>query len=464
MNAETVAVIVAVLVAVGAFVAWRIARGRRPDEVPTQPSVQDLDTPKEAVVAEPPPVPVAPPRAAPPHVAPVPPPPAPARPPAEPSAPARAAPAPSPLPPSIVPPTVITAPPAPRPAPPVIERVLSLDTATEAEWEVATPVALSAAQAASVATALGAERHPSVLAVRFAPGTAIAVARGDQAVMRRLADGGTARRWLDGTTSTLIAATALASDADERFLAALGTEMRELKAMLAGLPAKLANAGNGRLKPLVQDLARFAREAHDNFASAVGKAAFRERVEEAGGRAIDIWRELVERTGAARQQLDALSRTSRFGEAQVEKALAQVRDLQDQERLQDIAGRAVAASQVLRLAVGEAPGGAAAETLASTLAALEAGLALDRSVGIRLVEAEKAAKGDPYVGRAEFEANRAALRKLLERFVGPPPMLALQRLEAAKVAEALDAEGSSPRRLLVRNGVGVCAMRWSVGG
>jgi hypothetical protein len=461
MSNEIVVALVVLLVAVVAGVGWRLMRGRAsPDAVTTRPPVQDLDPPAEPVEEAPPPV-------APPVVAtptPVTPPrPAPAPPPVRPPPPARAAPPPpAPVPPAPVPPTIVMAPPVPRPAPPVLERVLALDTATEAEWDVGIAVALSAAQAASVATALGAERHPSVLAVRFEPGAAMAVARGEQAVMRRLGESGSGGRWLDGTTSTLVAATALASHAHERFLGALGDEMRELKALLASLPPKLA-AGNGRLKPLVQDLSRFAREAHDNFATAVGKVAFRERVEEAGGRALAVWRELVERADGVRGQLDALSRTPRFGEVQVEKALALLRDLNDQERLQEIAGRAVAAAHVLRLALGETPGEAGTAVLTSAIAACESGLALDRSVAARLVDAEKAAKGDPYVGKAEFEANRAAVRKLLERFTAPPGTLALQRLEAARGAEALDADGAVPRRLLVRNGVGVCAMRWSAG-
>ena len=145
----------------------------------------------------------------------------------------------------------------------------------------------------------------------------------------------------------------LAGLANERFLESLGDEMRELKSLLAGLAPKIDGLADGRLKALVQDLSRFAREARENYASAIGKAAFRERIEDAAERALNIWRDAVERTDAARQPLETLSKSPRFGEVQVEKALALMRALHEQKRIQEISARTLAAAHTLRLAVGD---------------------------------------------------------------------------------------------------------------
>jgi len=299
-------------------------------------------------------------------------------------------------------------------------------------------------------------------------GTAIAVGRGDQPFMRALANAaGSAPpppgRWLDSTAATTLAATALAGLANERFLEALGDDVRDLKTELAALSPKLAALGDGRLKTLVQDLSRFAREARDNYASALGKAAFRERIDEAADRALGMWRDLVERTDGVRQQIDALTRTQRFGEAQVDKALALLRELIDLERWQEISARTLAAAQVLRVVMGELPASGGADPLASATAALQAGLDQDLDQSLRLSDCEKGARGDPYVGKAEFEANRAALRKLVARPMAERVTPSLERLEAARTAEALDPRGASPRRLLIRASREACTMRWSAG-
>lgn len=361
-----------------------------------------------------------------------------------------------------VPVTVIM---APRPPAQIIERVLALEPASQAEWDTAMPLALSAVQSASVVSSLAATGNPAFHAIDFEAGAAIAVGRGDLAFMHALASASAgvpsrSGRWLDSTAATALAATALAGLANERFLEALGDECRELKAELAAFPPKLAALGDPRLKTLVQDLSRFAREAHDNYASALGKAAFRERVDESGERILSIWRGLVEKADAVRQQLDALTRVQRFGEAQVEKALTQLRELSDVERWQQIAARSLAAAQVLRVVMGEKPAGGGTGPLASAAAALQAGLDQDRDLALRLSDCEKGARGDPYVGKAEFEANRAALRKLLGRPVADLVARALERLEAARTAEALDPGGLPPRRLLIRASAETCTMRW----
>jgi hypothetical protein len=356
-----------------------------------------------------------------------------------------------------VPVTVIMV--TPRPPVPVIERVLALEPASQGEWDEGVPMALSAAQSASLAASLSLGSNPALHAVVFDAGIAVAIGRADPSFMRSLAAAPAdaperSRRWLDSPAASALAATALAGLANENFLELLGDEVRELKAQLAALSPKLASLGDGRLKTLVQDLSRFAREARDNYASALGKAAFRERIDEAGERALSIWRDLVGRVDAARQQLVLLSKSQRFGEAQVEKALAQIRELNDLERCQEIAARSLAAAHVLRIVMGDVPSVA---SLNSAAAALQAGLDQDRELALHLGDCEKGAKGDPYVGRAEFEANRAALRKLIDRPVAELVAPAMERLAAARSAEPLDPR----RRLLIRTTSNTCAMRWA---
>ncbi|MGZ5186504.1 MAG: hypothetical protein ACXWCO_15495 [Caldimonas sp.] len=355
---------------------------------------------------------------------------------------------------------------APRPPAPLIERVLALEAAAQGEWDSGVPLALSAAQSASLATTLALASGPAAYAIVFESGSAVALGRADQAFMRSLASASAkgpdgSRHWLDSRAAAALAASALAGLANERFLDALGDEVRELKALLAALSLKLTALGDVRLKTLVQDLSRFAREARDNYVSALGKTAFRERVDEATERALGVWRDLVERADAVRRQLDVLAKAQRFGEVQVEKALAQLRELNDVERVQDVAARSLAAAHVLRVVMGELPARGGADPLASAAAALQGGVDQDLSLALSLSDCEKVARGDPYVGKGEFEANRAALRKLIARPVADLAAPALERLEAARSAEALDPVGAPPRRLLIRSSGDTCALRWS---
>jgi hypothetical protein len=290
----------------------------------------------------------------------------------------------------------------------------------------------------------------------------MSVARADLAFMRSLAAGTTsAGRWLDGSAAAVVAAVSLAGLANERFLESLGDEMRELKSLLAGLAPKIDGLADGRLKALVQDLSRFAREARENYASAIGKAAFRERIEDAAERALNIWRDAVERTEGARQPLETLARSPRFGEVQVEKALGLMRALHEQKRIQEISARTLAAAHTLRIAVGDSAGGAPVDPLASAAASLQGGIEQDGDLFTRLIDCEKAARGDPYVGKGEFEANRAALRKLIERPPTEPFAVTLERIAATRAAEPLDPARGPARRLLIRTGADGAAMRLS---
>ena len=461
-------IIAAALVLVGLGLGWWVGRSRRrPDEIApprAAPAARTAAPPEVAAAPVAAPAPVAPPVAAPvaPPVAAAPPPAAPRPAPPQPvaKAPPPAAPPPTV---SLVPPTVIIVPP-PRPAPPVIEKVLALEPASEGEWAAGIALALSPVQSAAVATALGNEELPALYAIDFPPGATMSVARADLAFMRGLAAGATsASRWLDGSAAAVVAAVSLAGLANERFLESLGDEMRALKALLAGLAPKIDGLADGRLKALVQDLSRFAREARENYASAIGKAAFRERIDDAADRALGLWRDAVERTDAARQPLETLSKASRFGEAQVERSLALMRVLHEQKRIGEIAARTLAAAHTLRIAVGDSVAATAADPLASAAAAVQAGIEQDRELHLRLIDCEKAARGDPYVGKGEFEANRAALRKLIERPADEPFVVTLERIAATQAAEPIDPVKGRARRLLIRTGADGAAMRLAAG-
>lgn len=367
--------------------------------------------------------------------------------------------------------TVIMA--RPRPQAPVVERVLVLENVETAEWEAARPLALSAVQGAAVASAMTAAVEAragasAVHAVRFDAGSAIRIARGDVEAIRAVAaacaaSAGRKSRWLDSAAATALAATALAALASERWLDGLGDEMRELKTSVAALPPKLVAQGEGRLKALVQDLSRFAREARDNYVSVIGKFAFRERVGEGCERAAGVWHDVVASVDGVREQLERLVQMPRFGEVQIERSLALWRELQSQERLQEIAARVLAGMHTLRLALGDAAAGAGVDPLTSARATLQAGLDQDRELVARLREREKDAEGDPYVGRAEFMANRAALKKLLDKPIAESMSLALSRLDAAAATGPLDAGAGAPSRLLVLSppGEGTGSLRWS---
>ncbi len=466
MTTTTALIIAAVLVLVGLGLWWAGKSRRRPEdsapaqEAPVEQAATSVPPPVEAVaVPAPPAAPVAAPIAPPVAAAPAPAPAAP-RPPA-PTAPPPNAPPPPAV--SLVPPTVIIVPPQ-RPAAPVIERVLALEPANEGEWAAGIALPLSPVQSASVATALASEGPTAVCAIVFAPGATMSVARADLAFMRGLAaPAASAGRWLDGSAAAVVAAVSLAGLANERFLESLGDEMRALKSLLAALSAKIDGLADGRLKALVQDLSRFAREARENYASAIGKAAFRERIEDAAERALNIWRDAVERTDAARQPLDTLSRVPRFGEVQVEKALALMRALLEQKRIQEVSARTLAAANLLRIAVGDKVALTPVDPLASAAAAMQVGTEQDRELFARLVDCEKGARGDPYVGKGEFEANRAALRKLIERPPEEAFTVTLERIAATQGAEPLDPPTGSARRLLIRTGADGAAMRLSAG-
>ncbi len=384
-----------------------------------------------------------------------------------------------------LPPAWVAAPLTPRPPAPVIERVLPLEAALAAEWDRAQPLALLPAQAAAVGVAMAGrvDGATGFSAVTLRPGAAIGIARADVALMRALAAdaalqaaagraGAPARpvTWLDSSAASALVGTALGALASDLFLARLGDETRELKAAAPRVPAGLPAQDGADLKMLVQDLSRFVREARDNYASAVGKLAFRERVGEAAARAAGLWQDGVGRADGVRQQLDLLLRRSpRFGEAQVDTAMLLWTELQEQERLQGSLGRTLAAAHLLRLAIGDPPGGGRLDPLASALAALAAGAAQNRQLATRFIAVEKTVKSDPSVRKDELAARRASLRQRLEQIgqMGSAALAPAARpLERAAHAGLLDAPAGPGHRLLIardgNQGIGPqrFAVRW----
>ena len=353
--------------------------------------------------------------------------------------------------------------PPPRPAAPVIERVLALEPAGEGEWAAGIALPLSPVQSASVATALAGEELTAAYAIDFAPGATMSVARADLAFMRALAaDATSAGRWLDGSAAAVVAAVSLAGLANERFLESLGDEMRELKSLLAGLAPKIDGLADGRLKALVQDLSRFAREARENYASAIGKAAFRERIEDAAERALNIWRDAVERTDAARQPLETLAKVAalRRGPGR-EVAGADARPARAEADPGNLGAHPGGGEQPAHRRRRQRRASRRSIRWPRPRRPCRRGIDQDRDLFARLIDCEKAARGDPYVGKGEFEANRAALRKLIERPPSEPFALTLERIAATQGAEPLDPPKGSARRLLIRTGADGAAMRLS---
>jgi hypothetical protein len=371
----------------------------------TQPSMRPVPTPAPA----PPPAPVAVPRR---------------EPPAEIPATASVAPAPPPV--------------RARPAPPRIERVLAADDAGPADTTGATPLTLSAAASTALA-AIASASAGRELSIRFPPGTLLAVAHGDIECMRAMAsrheDASSPVLWLDSVAAGTLAAAVLGTQARERHLDALAHEVQEIKAAVAALAPKLAGVHEAALKTLVQDLARYARDAREIYESLVAKAPFRERVDDAAARAGELWGELSSADEATRQKLRTLSSTPRFGEVQVEKTRVLLQEQRQGQRVLAIVGRAAAALAVLRLALGGAEGHRHGSP-APEVPAVRTSIEHDRDLRERLRAAEAAAQGDPYVGRGEFEASRAALRRLLDAAAPDPFAVMHERLSAAQAAVA----------------------------
>ena len=355
-----------------------------------------------------------------------------------------------------------------RPPPPRFERVLGIEAGETQAWSAAVPTPLSAAQAGAVAAACApaddaARRAPddafAVLALAFPAGSILRIARGDADMLKSLStDNETATlralAWLDSKGASTLASTLLAALASARHLDELSGEVQEIKAAFNTLPPKLAALADGRLKSLVQELSRFMREARDNYAASIARPAFRERVDDACARMLALWHEIAGQLDASRQHLGADATAPRFGEVQIERALASLRNLHDERRLQQFAARVLAALHVLRVSLGGTSSAhAGVHPLQSASAALRAGGDEDAALAARLRLCEQSAQGDPYVGRSEFEASRAAMRKVLDKLDEPVAAAGegAARLGTAQAAAAEgfpDASGGDDRWLI----------------
>ncbi len=364
-----------------------------------------------------------------------------------------------------------------RPPPARFERVLGIEAGDAQGWDAAVPMPLSAAQAGAVAAACApavdaARRAPddaiAVLALAFPAGSILRIARGDADLLKSLStDNETATlralAWLDSKGASALASTLLAALASTRHLDELSGEVQEIKTAFNALPTKLAALADGRLKGVVQELSRFMREARDSYAASIARPAFRERVDDACARMLALWREIAGQLDASRQLLGADATAPRFGEVQIERALASLRSLHDERRLQQFAARVLAALHVLRVTLGTPAAHAGVHPLQSAAAALRAGDDEDAALAARLRLCEASAKGDPYVGRSEFEANRATMRKLLDKLVEAPTGAAgdgAGRLGSAQAAAAEgfpDASGGDDRWLVRVDAAGSAA-------
>ncbi|HEX2539952.1 MAG TPA: hypothetical protein VHM00_02600 [Caldimonas sp.] len=329
-----------------------------------------------------------------------------------------------------------------RPPPPRIERVLAVhrpsgeDEGDGASIPLSPPLAEALAALAATPVQPPDDQVPRRFAIALPAAAALAVARADQAQVRSLAAAQECPpsrpvQWLDSTAAAELAAVVLAVEAADTLRDVAG-EMQQLKAMHAALPAKPVGVADARLKALLQESGRYARDARDNYAGLVGRTSFRERVDEAAARASTAWDELKEPDDRRRSQLETLSSTPRFGEVQVERARALLHEHRDAQRVQAIVVRAVAAMAWLRLLLGQRAADER-DVLGGIEATLRQAVEHDAVLRTRLQSAEAGARGDPYVGRGEFEANRAALRKLLDELGGDLPA-ALERVALARSA------------------------------
>lgn len=285
------------------------------------------------------------------------------------------------------------------------------------------------ARAAELDGAPGAE---PVYAVDLPADAALALARGSGSTARESVP----RAAIDATAAANFAAAALALQAARAALPALRARVGEAKAVVAALHPKLVATTEGRVKSLVQDLARYLREAEENYAGAIRKPVFIARVDTACEQAAAVWQGAAALAESARTAIETQARAPRFGEVQLERSLAALRDLQGQRRVLDAAARVLAGWAQLRLLLGDAaPGGESLlRDVASALA--EMGEA-DSRLGAMLSDCLDKAAAPDYVGKAEFNANRTAARELLGSLA--PEALAAPAAAVAHAITALDA-------------------------
>jgi len=338
------------------------------------------------------------------------------------------------------------------------EPALRLERCSAAAWQGATPLEATPMQRDALARLLacadqlevapGAAGEP-LYRLQLRHGAALALARGKLGGASGPELRSAPPEALDPALASQAAAVTLALHCAPVYLVGLRAHVTETKTVAASLHPKLVAQHEGRLKSLLQDLTRYLREAEENYAGAVRKPVFVARVAETCGHAETLWQSVGEAVATARAQLDTQAKASRFGEVQLERSLAALRDLQSQRRAQDSAARILAGWQALRLALGEAAPAAAA-ALRDAAAALRSSDAADRALGDVLKGCIDGAKVPDYVGKAEFIANRSAARELLQRIDAESLEPAGQQLTRA--AEAIEAgyAGEAALELLLR--------------
>ncbi len=338
-----------------------------------------------------------------------------------------------------------------RPQAPRFERVLGIEAASAAAWQSASPLELQPAQARAVLALCGraldaARDEPAhngpILALTFAPGTLLRIARGDAPMLKALAadnDASTLRvlGWLDSHAASALAATLLAALAAARHLDALGTELPALRKEIAALPTSASAAGavGEPLAAVADDLWRLQRGLRGNHAAAVAKPACREQVQQVVDHAGALWRDLHARLDAARGELAAAAGARAPGADQLDRLLAGLRTRGELQAGQQFAGRALAAAWLLRTTLGGARAPAGVHPLQSAAAALRAGAALDRALAKQLAAAVERRPGedeDPVIA-----PMRRAVAEAIETLAAEAePWEGIDRLASAYAAGA----------------------------
>jgi hypothetical protein len=334
--------------------------------------------------------------------------------------------------------------------------VLVLERAPAASWDSATALASTPVQRellsdlmARAAELDGAAEGEAIYAVRLAAGAALPLARSEGAPAGSIMFVSEPPQALDPVAAANFAAAALALQAARLQLPTLRGQVGETKTVAAALHPKLIAQTEGRLKSLVQDLARYLREAEENYAGAIRKPVFIGRVDAACEQAVGVWQGALAAAAAARSQIETQVQAPRFGEVQLEKSLAALRDLQGQRRVLDAAARILSGWEQLRLLLGDASAGAA-PMLREAAAGLAAARDADGRTAAALGACVDAAKAPDYVGKAEFNANRNAVREILAGFDAGAFAAAQAALERATAALDAGFAGRVAQALLVR--------------
>ena len=347
-----------------------------------------------------------------------------------------------------------------EPAPPATadtglqERILPIVRVDATHWSAAIAfdsapdrlAAITALLAPALRAGQGTDGE-AILAISFEGDDAIGIARADTATLDALsrrgastaaaASGATAAPagWLGREGAAAVAGSVLADWARSRYVDGLDARLPEIKSALGAALPKLDGETQRRLRKLVHEFSRFVREARDNYAGAIRKPVFLERVAEAGAEAARVWAAVQDRMKAIRVQLDSLASAPRYGEVQLERTIGQLRALHEERRIEALGARLVAALAVLRLGLGDA----AAEgehSLDALCAAHRADLDAEQALRSRLAECERSAKGPAYAGKGEFESNRVASRTWHSKLEAEPADGAGHHLAAARAAVA----------------------------